>query len=103
MDASGIIANISVDGINDSVKIYCCVAACFTLLAGILLLALFSLETRINWMFVFFLVSGFFQIFWVVPIIKKMGKLLVLCRYGGVSNFDCRLCRIPYLSAGDLD
>jgi hypothetical protein len=43
-------------------------------LAGILLLAMFSLETRINWMSVFFLVSGFFQIFWVVPIVKRWGN-----------------------------
>lgn len=55
-------------------KIYYCVAVCVTLLAGILLLALFSLETRINWTSIFFLVSGFFQIFWVVPIVKRWGK-----------------------------
>ena len=51
-------------------KIYSYVAACVTLLAGILLLILFILDTRINWMSIFFLVSGFFQIFWVVPIVK---------------------------------
>lgn len=55
-------------------KIYYCVAVCVTLLAGILLLALFSLETRINWTSIFFLVSGFFQIFWVVPVIKRWGN-----------------------------
>ena len=55
-------------------KIYYCVAVCVTLLAGILLLALFSLETRINWTSIFFLVSGFFQIFWVVPVVKKWGN-----------------------------
>jgi hypothetical protein len=43
-------------------------------LAGILLLTLFSLDTRINWMSIFFLVSGFFQIFWVVPIVKRWGN-----------------------------
>jgi len=32
-----------------------------------------------------------------------MGKLLVLLRYSGISNFDCRLCRIPDLSARYLD
>jgi hypothetical protein len=55
-------------------KIYYCVAVCVTLLAGILLLALFSLETRINWTSIFFLVSGFFQIFWVVPVVKRWGN-----------------------------
>ena len=55
-------------------KIYCYVAVCVTLLAGILLLTLFSLDTRINWMSIFFLVSGFFQIFWVVPIVKRWGN-----------------------------
>ena len=55
-------------------KIYYYVAVCVTLLAGILLLALFSLETRINWTSIFFLVSGFFQIFWVVPVVKRWGN-----------------------------
>ena len=55
-------------------KIFCYVAACITLLAGILLLTLFSLDTRINWMSIFFLVSGFFQIFWVLPIVKRWGN-----------------------------
>ena len=55
-------------------KIYGCVAVCATLLAGILLLTLFSIDTRINWMSIFFLVSGFFQIFWVVPIVKRWGN-----------------------------
>jgi hypothetical protein len=54
-------------------KIYCCAAVCVTLLAGILLLAMFSLETRINWMSIFFLVSGFL-LFWVVPIVKRWGN-----------------------------
>ncbi|MGB8101292.1 MAG: hypothetical protein WCE96_06390 [Nitrososphaeraceae archaeon] len=55
-------------------KIYCYVAVCVTLLAGILLLTLFNLDTRINWKSIFFLVSGFFQIFWVVPIVKRWGN-----------------------------
>jgi hypothetical protein len=44
-----------------------------TFLAGILLLTLFSIDAKIGWPSVFFLISGIFQLFWVIPLIRAWG------------------------------
>ena len=82
-------------------KIYSYVATFVTLLAGILLLILFILDTRINWMSIFFSIRIFLDIL-AYSDSKKIEKLLGLCRYSGISNFYCLLCRIPDLSIGIL-
>jgi hypothetical protein len=43
-------------------------------LAGIFLLTLFSFDMKIGWPTIFFLISGLFQLFWVIPLIRDWGK-----------------------------
>lgn len=45
-----------------------------TFLAGILLLTLFSIDMKIGWPSIFFLISGLFQLFLVIPVIRDWGK-----------------------------
>jgi hypothetical protein len=73
LDASGIIANISVGGINDSVKdILLCSGLCHIIGRNTALSHVYPRNQ--NQLDVhFFLVSGFCQIFWVVPIVKRWG------------------------------
>jgi hypothetical protein len=45
-----------------------------TFLAGISLLILFAFDMKIGWPSLFFLISGVFQLFWIIPVMKKWGK-----------------------------
>ena len=103
LDASGIIANISVGGINDSVKdILLCSGLCH-IIGRNTALSLVQPRNQNKLDVHIFSCIGIFSDILGSSSSKKMGKLLVLCRYSGISNFDCRLCRIPDLSVGYLD
>jgi hypothetical protein len=55
-------------------RIFYYLASVITFLAGILLLTLFSIDAKIGWPSVFFLISGLLQLFWVIPLIRDWGK-----------------------------
>jgi hypothetical protein len=55
-------------------RIFYYLASVSTFSAGILLLTLFSIDPKIAWPSVFFLISGIFQLFWVIPLIRDWGK-----------------------------
>jgi len=55
-------------------RIFYYLASVSTFLAGILLLTLFSIDAKIGWPSVFFLISGIIQLFWVIPLIRSWGK-----------------------------
>ncbi len=45
-----------------------------TFFAGISLLILFAFDMKIGWPSLFFLISGLFQLLWVIPVMKKLEK-----------------------------
>jgi hypothetical protein len=71
LDASGIIANISVGGINDSVKDILLSSGLYHIIGRNTALIHVKPRNQNQLDIHFFLVSGFFQIFWVVPIVKR--------------------------------